>query len=76
MCTSKYAWRRLQLIHPVIYVSLVWDVTEANDWKIITDRLKVFAEHHKYIECLSMPRKSQSDDDSDNACQVYTGTNK
>lgn len=40
---GRYAWRPFQLIHPVIYVELVHQMTEVNAWSHIVDRFKRFA---------------------------------
>lgn len=52
---GKYAWRPFQLIHPVLYVSLVSVITDKSNWKIIKDRLDVLMKSSRNIECTSMP---------------------
>ena len=49
---GNYSWRKIQLIHPVIYVSLVNEITEK--WDFILERFKKFNKVEK-IECLSIP---------------------
>ena len=51
---GKYAWRLLELIHPVIYVSLVHEITKEKKLKHIKDK---FDEWQKIenIECKSIP---------------------
>ena len=51
---GKFAWRPFQLIHPALYVFLVQEITQENNWKIIQDRFKVFYANSK-IECHSIP---------------------
>lgn len=51
---GKYDWRPLELIHPVIYISLVNEITEATHWKTIVRRLKGI-QKRSYIQCVSMP---------------------
>ena len=54
---GKYAWRPLQLINPVIYVSLVHKITLEKNWEHIKKRFKKFSKN-EYIECMSILRKS------------------
>lgn len=51
---GKLSWRPFQLIHPAIYVNLVHNITEENNWEIITNRFKIFC-NNPNIECHSMP---------------------
>lgn len=51
---GRYAWRPLELIHPVLYVSLVQKITEAAHWKLIRDRFKKFQKPAD-MKCLSIP---------------------
>lgn len=50
---GKFAWRPLELIHPVIYVSLVNTLCNENNWKTITNRLMDFTGDK--VECCSIP---------------------
>jgi RNA-directed DNA polymerase len=53
---GSFAWRPLQLIHPLLFVDLVNFITEHDNWYAITKR---FAEFNKgYLECISIPRIS------------------
>ena len=54
---GRYAWRPLELIHPVLYVSLVNEMTENIYWDDILDRFKEFR-CSKKIECFSLPGES------------------
>lgn len=65
---GKYAWRPFQLIHPALYVSLVHQLTEENNWQLVLARFKDFAANEK-LKCLSMPVVSLSDQ-KDKAEQV------
>ena len=56
---SKYEWRKLQLINPVLYVSLVNAITTKKSWTKIKNRFKLFSENKK-INCASLPVKSES----------------
>ena len=37
---GRFAWRPLELIHPVLYVSLVNEITNNVNWSIIQKRMK------------------------------------
>ena len=51
---GKYAWRPLQIIHPISYIDLVYIMTEPLNWQIITERFEQF-EKLENIECHSIP---------------------
>lgn len=51
---GKLSWRPFQLIHPAIYVNLVHNITEENNWKTIVNRFKIFSGNPN-IECHSLP---------------------
>jgi RNA-directed DNA polymerase len=51
---GKYAWRPFQLIHPVLYVSLVRCITEKENWKLICHKFREFRKNQK-IHCQSLP---------------------
>jgi RNA-directed DNA polymerase len=54
---GKFAWRPLQLIHPVLYVSLVHSITKEENWNFIIERISEFRANPK-IRCVSWPLKS------------------
>ncbi|MBI5194181.1 MAG: hypothetical protein HZA08_12190 [Nitrospirae bacterium] len=60
---GRHAWRPLQLIHPVLYVSLVNRITEKDHWELICSRFAEFASNKK-IKCLSLPVESLTDEPS------------
>jgi hypothetical protein len=64
---GAFAWRPLQLIHPILYIDLVNTLTNENNWKKITERFKDFSE--SFVECISIPQKS-IDNDSNRALQI------
>ena len=37
---GKYDWRRFELIHPFLYVSLVNEITKYKNWKLIKKNLE------------------------------------
>lgn len=62
-----FAWRPLQIIHPVLYVDLVNIMTEPKSWSSIT---KLFKDRDKSsVECISIPLKSKTGE-SNRAVQV------
>jgi len=63
---GKYDWRPFQLIHPILYVSLVREITKK--WEII---LEIFQEvnSNNIVECMSLPIVSESEK-SDKAEQI------
>jgi len=65
---GKFAWRPFQLIHPAIYVSLVYKITEENNWKLIVEKFKEFQSNPE-IKCYSIPLQSDSKE-SDRATAI------
>ena len=65
---GKYAWRPFQLIHPVLYVELVNQITKEEHWECIVNRFDEFSQIEK-IKCYSLPIES-SGDESDKAEQI------
>ena len=53
---GKFAWRPIELIHPVIYVSLVNLICEPTNWAIILQRLSEF--RNGVVDCCSLPTVS------------------
>ncbi|MFN7715007.1 MAG: hypothetical protein ACK5QS_05960 [Pseudanabaenaceae cyanobacterium] len=56
---GKFAWRPFQLVHPVIYVSLVHKMTEEVNWETITNRIRELTSNDK-IKCISLPVESNN----------------
>lgn len=52
---GKYAWRQLELIHPILYVLLVNCITEDNSWATIRQRFTEFRTADDRIRCMSLP---------------------
>ncbi len=69
-----YAWRPLSLIHPALYVSLVKQITEKDNWQLICNRFADFSKNQK-IKCLSLPVESLTDE-VDKAEQITHWLNK
>ena len=59
---GKYAWRQLQIIHPILYVDLVNLITEEENWELIKNKFSsnqnLFG---KYIRCISIPRTPKAE---------------
>lgn len=51
---GRYSWRPLQIINPAIYVCIVKEITEEDNWKTIIERFKELHSNGK-IKCYSMP---------------------
>jgi len=51
---GKYAWRKYQVINPLIYSSLINIITEKNNWNSLKLRFEEF-QRDKSIECESIP---------------------
>ncbi len=66
---GKFSWRPFQLIHPALYIFLVQEITQENNWKIIQDRFKVFYANRK-IECHSIP-VAEENEKPDKQNQIY-----
>lgn len=65
---GSFAWRPLSLIHPALYVSLVHQITNDDNWNIICARFKDFYNNEK-IKCLSLPVESCGEE-TDKAEQI------
>ena len=65
---GKYAWRPFQLIHPVLYVSLVHQITEARNWTLICEKFNEFSGNKKIL-CVGLPVVSLTDE-KDKAEQI------
>ena len=56
---GRFAWRPIELCHPVLYVDLVHQITELGNWAAIQKRFTEFAKPAR-IECMSLPVQSRS----------------
>jgi RNA-directed DNA polymerase len=69
---GRFSWRPLKLIHPALYVLLVQQITNKNNWSLIINRFSSLLEVlGNCIECKSLPRISTTSE-SDKAAQVNT----
>ena len=67
---GKFDWRPFELIHPVLYVSLVNQITKSDNWKKIKIRFEKIR-NRTDVECMSLPIVSESKK-SDKAEQILT----
>jgi len=68
---GKFAWRPFQLINPAIYVSLIQQITEKDNWELIQKRFNDFRKNDK-IECHSLPMISETEKKTDKESQIFT----
>ncbi len=67
---GRFSWRPLKLIHPALYVLLVHQITNNNNWSTIINRLtRISIRIRTHIECKSLPKISLTSE-SDKAVQV------
>jgi hypothetical protein len=64
---GKISWRPYELMHPLLYVSLVNLICEKENWTVIKDKFNSFRKG--VVECCSVPVLSD-DEQSDSATQV------
>jgi len=65
---GRYAWRPMELIHPILYADLVKKITHEDNWDFIRKRFEEFSEN-KSIRCLSLPAEALTNQ-SDTAEQI------
>ena len=51
---SRYAWRKLTMINPILYVDLVNCICSEANWTFLQDKFKKF-QKNKNIQCSSIP---------------------
>lgn len=66
---TNYSWRCFTIIHPILYLDLVNEITDPNNWKELLKKFEEFQKNSS-IECLSIPRKSLREKQTDTARQV------
>ncbi|AOO76228.1 hypothetical protein LCW_09545 [Latilactobacillus curvatus] len=57
---GSYDWRPVQIVHPLLYVDLVYFITNPKNWRSLLDRFELFRSDNN-IECISLPVESTSD---------------
>ena len=56
---GKFDWRPFEIIHPALYVYLVNEICEKDNWKKINERFKLFQKNKKIV-CCSIPCESSN----------------
>lgn len=56
---GKYAWRPINILNPVLYVSLTNEITKPVAWATILSRFEQF-QQNPHIECASIPVERRS----------------
>lgn len=56
---GKFDWRPFEIIHPALYVYLVNEICEKDNWKKINERFKLFQKNNKIV-CCSIPCESSN----------------
>ena len=69
---GEYSWRLLQLIHPVLYVDLVHQITNKSNWEQIQNRFKFFSHESYRISCTSIPIINNNSEKSNKATQIIS----
>lgn len=67
---GHYDWRSLQILNPILYVIIVNEITQKDNWKQITDRFRIFQLNSR-IKCMSLPF-SKSDGGSSDKGETIT----
>lgn len=70
---GRFDWRPMELIHPLIYVSLVNLICKDQNWHLITNRWSSF--QGGAVDCCSCPVSSENDE-RDKAAQVTNWWNQ
>jgi len=56
----KYDWRPFQIIHPLLYIEMVYLFSDNTNWEFIKSKFNDF-KNNWYIECKSLPRISENE---------------
>jgi hypothetical protein len=67
---GSYAWRPLQIIHPVLYVELINIITNKTNWETLVDKFSKFKSNEN-ISCCSIPAKG-SDSKNQNEISILS----
>lgn len=65
----EYGWRPISIIHPLLYVNLINEITKEDNWSTITNFFSDY-ENNNIVECYSIPIKSDDDNISDKAAMI------
>ena len=66
---GRHAWRRLELINPVIYIALVNEITKHEHWNLLQKRWKSYYREGK-IHPMGMPVEADHPQKKDSAEQI------
>jgi hypothetical protein len=66
---GRFAWRSLQLIHPVLYVKYVKEITSDENWEHLKTRLSYFQSPPQF-SAHGIPVKASPTDESDTAATI------
>ncbi|MEX1435080.1 RNA-directed DNA polymerase [Enterococcus sp. C71] len=56
---GNYAWRPIELIHPIVYVDLVNTITDESNWNTLCNRVREL-NSKSVVDCISLPAESKS----------------
>jgi hypothetical protein len=68
---GMYAWRPQEMIHPVLFVDLVHQLTSDEGWALVKSKFQTFAEDAR-IECVSHPVISLTEKRKDKATTILS----
>lgn len=54
---GRYTWRPMEIIHPVLYILMLKEITSKDNWELLQRKFNEFQSNHK-IKCLSIPVES------------------
>ena len=66
---GKLSWRPLQIIHPILYVKLVREITKEENWNELLNRFTEFRKIEQ-VKCVSIPVKSEGKE-ANKAVQIH-----
>ncbi len=66
---GKNSWRKLEIIHPVLFVNAVNTITQEDNWQFIIKRFKKL-HNCKNIYCMSIPVESLDISNNDKEAQI------
>lgn len=68
---SNYSWREMQLIHPLLYTDLVYEITQEKHWETLNLCFSKYR-HSEYISVASLPVIPQNTKKKQTAEQIST----
>ncbi len=59
---SRYSWRKIELINPILYIELVNKITKESNWEFIKYRIKELqSKVDAHIKCISIPVEKRTE---------------